>query len=338
MSKVVAEPGAACGGWRLDFILLDVPEDQAWGEVTDVAVDGEDRMYVLTRSPARVTVFDEHGSRCFIWPELDLRLPHGITIDSSGRVFVVDQGRHNVRIFDLKGEESRPPIGSGIPSDTGVDWTAPSYYEKYCSIIHGAPPFNNPTKVAVAADSTIFVTDGYGNARVHAFDMHGRHLHSWGEPGSRPGEFRLPHGLCVARDTRVLVADRENDRIQTFDQRGTLLEVWPDIQRPASIVEMADSLFLVGELAWRPGDVSFAHGRCSHFKAAGLQFVDAHGKALGRVTGAHQTGQADPTVHAPHGLVRNHRGHALVAQLRPRGESRSSAGELPVIARLRNDW
>ena len=72
-----------------------------------------------------------------------------------------------------------------------------------------------------------FISDGYGNARVHKFAADGKLLFSWGEPGTAPGQFNLPHGVWIDRRGRLLVADRENDRVQVFDQGGKLLEVWP---------------------------------------------------------------------------------------------------------------
>ncbi len=70
-------------------------------------------------------------------------------------------------------------------------------------------------------------SDGYGNARVHRFSPDGRHITSWGQPGTGPGQFNLPHAIAVDSSGRVYVADRENDRVQVFDQDGKLLEVWP---------------------------------------------------------------------------------------------------------------
>ena len=71
------------------------------------------------------------------------------------------------------------------------------------------------------------MTDGYGNARVHKFAADGTYLFSWGEPGTGPGQFALPHGVWIDRRGRVLICDRENDRVQVFDQAGKLLQVWP---------------------------------------------------------------------------------------------------------------
>ena len=75
----------------------------------------------------------------------------------------------------------------------------------------------------------MYISDGYGNARIHRFSPDGIHLFSWGEPGSGPGEFRLPHGIAVAPDGTVVVADRENSRLQFFSPDGRFLQEWTDV-------------------------------------------------------------------------------------------------------------
>jgi sugar lactone lactonase YvrE len=97
----------------------------------------------------------------------------------------------------------------------------------YRKCTHGGGPFNLPTDIALTPSGDMFITDGYGNARVHKFAADGTHRFSWGEPGSAPGQFMLPHGVWIDRLGRVLVCDRENDRVQVFDQDGKLLRIWP---------------------------------------------------------------------------------------------------------------
>ncbi|MQF70014.1 hypothetical protein FIM12_06760, partial [SAR202 cluster bacterium AD-804-J14_MRT_500m] len=61
-------------------------------------------------------------------------------------------------------------------------------------------------------------------------------IKSWGEPGKGPGQFNLPHGLWVDSRGRLLVADRENDRIQAFSQDGDFLDQWNlDLIGPAVV-------------------------------------------------------------------------------------------------------
>ena len=82
-------------------------------------------------------------------------------------------------------------------------------------------------------DGSIFVSDGYGDTKCHRFDAAGRHELTWGEPGNGPGQFALPHGIWVLEDGRVLVADRENDRIQVFDRDGVYITEWGNIPLPS---------------------------------------------------------------------------------------------------------
>jgi sugar lactone lactonase YvrE len=130
---------------------------------------------------------------------------------------------------------------TGVPADdySSVAWK---------KVTHGGGPFNLPTDIAFAPDGTMFMSDGYGNARVHKFSPEAAYLYSWGEPGTAPGQFNLPHGLWFDRRGRLLVADRENDRVQLFDQDGKFLEIWPaELIGPAFFYVDADDIVYVAE-------------------------------------------------------------------------------------------
>jgi peptidylamidoglycolate lyase len=90
-----------------------------------------------------------------------------------------------------------------------------------------ATHFNEPTDVAVSADGSFFVSDGYRNARVAHYSATGTLLKEWGAKGTLPNQFQTPHGVALDGRGRVYVADRENSRLQVFDTAGTLLRVWP---------------------------------------------------------------------------------------------------------------
>jgi DNA-binding beta-propeller fold protein YncE len=93
-------------------------------------------------------------------------------------------------------------------SDTGYDG------KDYMTITRPGGPFNRPTNIAVGPRGDLYISDGYGNCRVHRFSTTGELKQSWGVPGIGPGQFHLPHGIATAADGRVFVCDRENDRIQ----------------------------------------------------------------------------------------------------------------------------
>jgi NHL repeat len=107
----------------------------------------------------------------------------------------------------------------GSPIATPIRFFASSSAGQWLSSLgerhapHWLAPFNHPTKAAIAADGEIYVADGYGNARIHRFSTNGQHLASFGAVGSRAGEFMTPHSLVVDRSGRLLVCDRENDRV-----------------------------------------------------------------------------------------------------------------------------
>ena len=128
-------------------------------------------------------------------------------------------------------------------------------------VTRAAGPFNTVTNVTLAPDGEIYAADGYGNARVHRFAADGRLLASWGEPGSGPGQFNLPHGIAVDRGGRVYVADRENSRIQIFSRDGALREIWDWVNRPCDLFIDAEERIHVAELGFVIGNEPVPHLR-----------------------------------------------------------------------------
>lgn len=276
-------------------------------DVVDAAVDSSDRVYILTRSDARVIVYEPDGRFVTSWGE-ELFTPrtHAITVGPDDSVYCVDEGDHVVHKFTPDGELLLTIGTRGVASDTGYDG-------RLDSIRPGGPPFNRPTDVAVAPSGDLYVSDGYGNARVHRYAADGRHIQSWGEPGTGPGQFNLPHGLWVAPDGRVLVADRENDRIQCFSPTGEFLSQWTHVQRPTAVFIDRQGLVYVAELWWRPGQRSFVHGEITDDKFARVCVLDLDGAVLAR-WGTDEP-SAPGSLCAPHGLCADSRGDVYVAEV-----------------------
>jgi DNA-binding beta-propeller fold protein YncE len=190
-----------------------------------VTVDSQDRVYCFNRSPEHpVVVFDRDGSYLSSWGAGVFAFPHTIRVDEHDNLWIVDRDHGQMFYFTRTGTLLRTIGTKGYRSDTGATEVSSSAYTK---VTHGGGPFNLPTDIAVAPSGEMFITDGYGNARVHKFAADGTHLFSWGEPGDGPGQFRLPHGVWIDRRGRVLVCDRENDRVQVFDQEGKFMHEWP---------------------------------------------------------------------------------------------------------------
>ena len=96
-------------------------------------------------------------------------------------------------------------------------------------------PFHRCTHTALSPKGEIYVSDGYGNARVHKYTPDGKLLMSWGEPGTDPGEFNIVHNIVCDADGWVYVADRENHRVQVFDGNGKYETQWNNLHRPCAL-------------------------------------------------------------------------------------------------------
>src|SRR5438552_16200766 len=211
-----------------------------------------------------------------------------------GPIWCVDDGDHTVRKLTPDGALLLTLGTSGRPSDTGYDG------QHVASIARGGPPFNRPTNLAVAPNGDLYVTDGYGNARVHRFSPTGELLASWGEPGTGPGQFMLPHGIAVDATGNVLVCDRESDRIQVFTADGRFVREITEVQRPTQIV-LARGLLYVSELGWRAGQRSFSHGPIERDLPSRVTILDANGTVVARIGGPDPCGPGSCC--APHGLA-----------------------------------
>jgi DNA-binding beta-propeller fold protein YncE len=254
------------GEYRYELVdgWAKLPGGWSFPDIGGLALDTQDRLLVFNRSPHPMMVFDRDGKLALSWGEGVFKRPHGVRISRDGSVYCTDDGDHTVRKFTPDG---RLIMTMGIkdrPSNTGyVD--QPDLMASLASIKRGGPPFNRPTGVAFSSSGDIFVTDGYGNARVHRFAQDGKLILSWGEPGTAKGEFMLPHNVWVDRFDRVWVPDRENSRIQIFDSNGAFLTQWTDVVRPTDVFIDGDDVVYVPEI----GHVGDAGPRVSIFTIDG---------------------------------------------------------------------
>lgn len=214
------------------------------GDISDVAIGPDDDVIVLSREPANpIVVFDSHGTLQRSLGEGLFGRVHGVTSAPGGGYIVADDAAHCVHRLDASGHVMSVLGTSGEASDTG---TEPG---KYMSVKRSGGPFNLPTASVCAPDGSLYVTDGYGNARVHHFAHDGTLQHSFGEPGIGPGEFRLPHAIeLTPSGDRLVVADRENSRLQFFDLDGAHIETWTGVSRPNGVAYDPDGNLYVVEL------------------------------------------------------------------------------------------
>ena len=276
-------------------------------EVAGVAVDAEDRVYVFNRGAHPVVVFDADGHFLRSWGEGKFVRPHGVTVSPDGTLYCVDDLDHTIRQYTPEGDLLRVLGTSGRCCDTGVR------DRDFRTILRSGPPFNQPTNLAIAPNGDLYVTDGYGNARVHRFAPDGCLRHSWGDPGSAPGQFNLPHGIAVLADGRVLVADRENDRIQLFDPEGKYLDQWTQVQRPTNIALDREGRIYVSELWWRAGDRPPAGDAIAEDRPGRVSVLDQGGAVLARWGGPDPC--APGNFAAPHDICVDSRGDVYVAEV-----------------------
>jgi sugar lactone lactonase YvrE len=277
-------------------------------DVVGVAVDSRDRVFVFTRAQPRVIIYEPDGRFVASWGEnLFTARTHGIAIGPNDEVYCVDEGAQVVYRFTPDGQLQQTIGTVGVAADTGYDGRTLE------SIRPGGRPFNRPTNVAIAPNGDLYVSDGYGNARVHRFSPSGELIQSWGEPGSGPGQFMLVHGICITPDGRVLVADRENGRIQIFNLDGRYQTEWNDVQRPTNVRLGRDGLFYVSEL-WRPvGHKSYTQGITDIDLPGRVSVLDANGGVVARWGGADRT--APGNFVAPHDICVDSRGDVYVGEV-----------------------
>lgn len=301
-----------------DWEKCPAGEEYAHRDVADVACDSQDRVYLHTRGGERVMVYDEYGNFITKWGEDVFTAAHGIAIHGD-TVYCTDHVDSVIRVFDLDGNFKWMLGEPKRVSDTGYGKARGRKPEIHHNefVERAAGPFNCCCNVAVAGNGDLFVADGYGNARVHHFGSDGARLNSWGEAGTGPGEFHLPHGIALDRDENVLVCDRENDRIQIFDRTGKLLDIWTDILRPTDIVVDKEGLIYVSEL-WRPlepGQGSFVHGYADRDLPGRMTVFHPDGTVAARWGADSENRTAPGHFIAPHGLAVDSRGDLYVAEV-----------------------
>lgn len=253
-----------------------LPPDVKLGRVSGVATDAADRVCVFHRGKQPILVFDRDGKFLRSWGDGVIDTAHGLRIDRDGNVWVTDIGHHLVMKFDPAGKLLLTLGQKGKPGD-------------------GPDQFNKPTDVAVAPSGEFYVSDGYGNSRVVKFSRAGKYLKEWGKKGTAEGEFNTPHVILLDDRGRVIVGDRENNRIQVFDADGKFLAVMKESGAPFGLFLTTDKRLYV------------ADGR-AHWVAV----LDLDGKPLGRWG---EKGAGPGQFNLPHAVCVDSKGAVYVTEI-----------------------
>lgn len=208
-------------------ISVHVPEKEgAMSLVSWIAADHNGLIYLLQRDPNidPVIVVDRNGKVVRSWGKGMYKTPHGIRVDPKGNVWTTDAASSMVYKFSPEGKKLMEIEIGGQPTPCGA----------FCST----------TDVAFAANGHLFITDGYRNARVVEYTADGQKIREWGSAGTGPGQFRLPHSIQIDENGIIYIADRENGRIQRFDQQGKYLGEWSQYGKTFGLALQKDAIWL----------------------------------------------------------------------------------------------
>ena len=163
-----------------------LPEGWELGQ-TAIVTDSEDRVYLFNRGEHPLIVLDRDGNYLASWGEGVLTDAHGMFIDDDENLYLPVKNSHVVLKYDPSGNLLLTMGEWDKPSDTG--WSG-NYSDP---AVRAAGPFNRPSDIAISPDGLLYISDGYGNARVHRFTPDGELVDSWGAPGRpNPASFTSP--------------------------------------------------------------------------------------------------------------------------------------------------
>ncbi len=208
---------------KVTSLDLEVPANVYVEEVPGVAVskDGTE-VYVFNRGQHALLVFGVDGSYLREIGAGLFSVPHGLRVDGEGNIWTADVGNHLVIKFSPAGKVL---MVLGKKNTASKGWFHKDYNQSF---------LNKPSDVTFDSDGNIYVADG-GNFRVVKYSSEGEVVQSFGEEGTGDGQFNFPHSLVIDGQGRLLVADRENKRIQLFDLSGIYKGQWSHVGYPYSL-------------------------------------------------------------------------------------------------------
>lgn len=206
-----------------DFPVL--PKGMTLGAVSAVEIDADGNVMVFHRGRHSILVFSPGGKLLRSFGDGFYDSTHFLRRAPDGRLWTTDNKNHTVLAWDASGKVLRTYGERNVP---GKD----------------KRHFDRPTDIAFGAGGSLFVADGYGNSRIAKFDAAGQFLLEWGQKGTGEGDFDLPHAIRIDSRGLVYVGDRENDRIQVFDQQGRYLRQFGGFAPFGLHIDTDDTLYV----------------------------------------------------------------------------------------------
>lgn len=255
--------------------FLTLPPEVELAACSAVALDRDDGLYIFHRGKQPVLYFNKSGRFIRSWGEGLFGKPHGLRLDNQGNVWVTDVVRQVVQKYTPQGKLLLS-LGTLDKAGDSVD------------------QFDRPADIAFDKADNVYVADGYGNSRVMVFDKQGKYLRQWGKAGQGPGEFNVPHAICIDGSGRIIVGDRDNNRIQVFDGDAQPLDEWKGFS-PYGLALGSDGRLYVAD--------GIAHE---------LLVLDLNGKILARFG---SKGSAPGEFNVPHMLAQGADGALYITEI-----------------------
>jgi len=318
-AAVAAPPGQArqnstapvtigTGYWTytLDPNWGKLPPGMKFGWGVGMVADSRDRIYVHSRSPQAVAVFDRAGNLLSTWGAEFAGTAHGLYHSREGSddefLYFTDHPRNLVVKTTLDGKTVMR-LGKGAGgAKNGIEFDR----------------FNQPTDLAVAPNGDFYVCEGYGGNVLQHFTRDGKHLRTIGAPGNGPGQFKTPHGIWVDRrkknqEPEIYVADRGNRRIQVLTLDGTYKRTFAeDVRAPCCFYTRGPLLF-IPDLESRVTILDRDDRLVTHL---------GDGRSVNPTDGKATVAQTENTFQAPHALCLDSRGDLYVVEWLPYGRPR----------------
>src|SRR5438067_4421858 len=228
----------------LDRVQIKLqPPAPGWeiGYPSAVTMDDASTIFVLHRGDKAdpVLAVNRDGKIVRSWGKGLYKIPHSIRIDPQGNIWTVDSGSSMVLKFSPQGEKLMEISVGEQPAGRGAA--------------------NGTSDIAFGPNGRLFISDGYGNARVLEYTSKGERVRQWGSAGTGPGQFRQPHGIAVDDQGIIYVADRQNARLQRFDLNGKYLGEWDDLGRVTTVAFRDGNLWIGTQFNNQPNEADGWH-------------------------------------------------------------------------------
>jgi len=219
----------------LDYVAVPkpvtLPDGMTTGAPASVAFDRQGHLWILYRGRQPFAEFDGNGTFIRAFGDNLMVRPHGLRFDAEGNIWATDVAAHIVMKVSVQGKIL---LTLGEKGQRGL--------------------INEPNDIAFGPTGDVFVAQGHtagvnGDPRVLKFDKTGTFVKSWGGKGKGPGQFEVAHGIAIDAKGQVWVADRENQRIQIFDQDGDFIRELKYAGLPCSVQVSDRYVYMVNGFA-----------------------------------------------------------------------------------------